>query len=49
MTWLKSQLHGSKAAWKVMANEVVIMPRGSSAAPSFGTTVARLPAGARGL
>jgi alkaline phosphatase D len=26
MDWLKSQLNSSKAAWKVMANEVVIMP-----------------------
>jgi alkaline phosphatase D len=26
MNWLKSQLNGSKAAWKVMANEVTIMP-----------------------
>jgi alkaline phosphatase D len=26
MTWLKDQLRGSKAAWKVMANEVPIMP-----------------------
>jgi alkaline phosphatase D len=26
MNWLKTQLRGSKAAWKVMANEVTIMP-----------------------
>jgi alkaline phosphatase D len=26
MTWVKSQLSASKAAWKVMANEVTIMP-----------------------
>ena len=26
MNWLKSQLKSSKAAWKVMANEVMIMP-----------------------
>jgi len=26
LNWLKSQLHGSKAAWKVLANEVMVMP-----------------------
>jgi alkaline phosphatase D len=26
MNWLKSKLNGSKAAWKVLANEVTIMP-----------------------
>ena len=26
MNWLKTQLNSSKAAWKVLANEVTIMP-----------------------
>jgi len=26
MAWVKDQLRGSKAAWKVMANEVMVMP-----------------------
>ena len=39
MNWVKSQLSASKAAWKVMANEVTVMPTRVLGGAFFGFVV----------